>query len=99
LKIIESYNKKIGRIIAGLLGAAWSIMTFLAIPVLVVDNKGPIDSLKESAELLKKTWGIRLAGNFSFGLIFTLLFLPGIAAVVFAFSIMSGSTTLGLMLL
>ncbi len=98
LKIIESYNKKIGGIVASLLGAAWTIVTFLAIPVLVVDNKGPIDSLKESASLLKKTWGKQLAGNFSFGLIFFLLFLPGVAAVMFGMSIMHGSSPLGLMI-
>jgi hypothetical protein len=99
LKIIESYNKKIGRIIAGLLGAAWTIVTFLAIPVLVVDNKGPIEAVKESASLLKNTWGVQLVGNFSFGLVFFLLFLPGIAAVIFAFSLMGHSSTLALMIL
>src|SRR5439155_17899383 len=84
LKIIESYNKKFGRFITGLLGAAWTIMTFLAVPVLVVENKGPIAALKESAALLKKTWGTQIMGNFAFGSIFFLLFLPGIFALMFA---------------
>ena len=83
LRMIESYNKKIGGFIAGILGAAWTIITFLVVPVLVVENKGPIDAMKESARLLKQTWGEQLMGSFSFGLIFGLLFLPGIGALFF----------------
>jgi hypothetical protein len=89
LKIIESYNKRFGRLIASLLGAAWTIMTFLVVPVLVVENKGPIESLKESLVLLKKTWGTQLVGNFSFGLIFTLLFLPAMMVIFFAVYLMA----------
>jgi hypothetical protein len=100
LKIIENYNKKIGRFVAGLLGAAWTTITFLVVPVLVVEDKGPIDALKESATLLKKTWGTQLVGNFSFGLIFSLLMLPGLAAGAAGFFLMaSTSAFLGLMLI
>jgi len=88
LKMLESH-KKIGQIVAGLLGAAWTFATFLAVPVLVVENKGPIDAVKQSLVLLKKTWGTELIGNFSFGVIFFLLLLPGIAGLVFAFFLTS----------
>ena len=100
LKMIESYNKKFGRFIAGLLGAAWTILTFLVVPVLVVEEKGPIDAIKESAKLLKQTWGSQIIGNFSFGLIFFLLFLPAIAAVVAAAYLMAAvSPVAGLLLM
>lgn len=81
LRIIEDKNEKIGRFVAGLLGMAWTITTFLAVPVLVVEKKGPIAAFKESTALLKKTWGQQLAGNFGFGLVFFLLFLPGIGLI------------------
>jgi cytochrome c biogenesis protein CcdA len=100
LKLIESYNRKFGRFISGLLGAAWTILTFLVVPVLVVENKGPIDALKESASLLKKTWGTQVVGNFSFGLIFALLFLPGMIGVFASFYVMGAvSTSLGFVVL
>jgi hypothetical protein len=92
LKMIESYNRKVGRFIASLLGAAWTIVTFLVVPVLVVENKGPIDALKESVALLKKTWGSQIAGNFSFGLIFFLLFIPGVLAIFLAAYLMAAVT-------
>ena len=82
LRIIEDKNRKIGRFIAGLLGMAWTAISFLVLPILVIEKKHPISALKESTVMLKKTWGEQLVCNFSFGLIFFLLFLPGIALVV-----------------
>jgi hypothetical protein len=82
LRIIEDKNEKIGRFIAGLLGMAWTVITFLAVPVLVVEKKGPIAAFKESAVLLKKTWGEQLIGGFGFGLIFFLLNIPGFLLII-----------------
>ncbi|MCD6393325.1 MAG: hypothetical protein J7M40_07435 [Planctomycetes bacterium] len=79
LRIIEDKNRKIGRLIAGLLGMAWTAVSFLVLPILVIEKKDPITALKESTIMLKRTWGEQLMCNFSFGLIFFLLFLPGIA--------------------
>lgn len=81
LKAIEQANEKVGRFVASLLGSAWTIMTFLVVPVMVLDQKGPFAALGESIRLLKKSWGEQLVGNFSFGLIFTILSLPATAAL------------------
>ena len=89
LRMIEDRSKWVGRIVAGLLGMAWTVVSFLVVPVLVVERKGPFQALKESASLLSKTWGEQLVGNFSFGMIFFLLMLPALALVVL--SIFSGS--------
>jgi hypothetical protein len=75
-------HKVIGRIVSGLLGAAWNLMTFFAMPILVVEGKGPIDALKESSAMLKSTWGDQVRGGFSFGLIFILLMLPCIGVMM-----------------
>jgi hypothetical protein len=42
----------------------------------------PFTALKESTAMLKRTWGQQIIGNFSFGLVFFLLFLPGVLIVV-----------------
>lgn len=76
-------HKVLGRIAAMILGAAWNLTTFFAVPILVVEGKGPVDSLRESAALLKSTWGAQVAGNFSFGLLFFLVFLA-CGALVYA---------------
>ena len=65
----------IGRLVASLFGLAWSVATFLAVPVLVVEGVGPIEAVTRSTQLLKKTWGEQIIGNLGIGAIFTLAFL------------------------
>ena len=62
--------------------------TFLVVPVLVVEDVGPVDAVKRSAQLLKRTWGEQIVGNLSIGLVFGLLgflaILVGIPIIVVA---------------
>jgi hypothetical protein len=83
LRIVEDRSEKIGRIVAGLLGMAWTVVSFMVVPVLVAERKGPFAALKGSTELLRKTWGEQLVGNFSFGLIFGVLGLPAFGLIIF----------------
>jgi hypothetical protein len=73
LRAISERSGALGRIVVGLIGFVWNVATFLVVPVLVMEKVGPIDGVKRSAELLKKTWGEQIVGNFSIGLIFGLL--------------------------
>jgi len=81
LRLIGSRSLRGGRIVAGLLGVSWSIASFLVVPILVVEGKGPFAALSESVSLLKKSWGEQLIGNFSFGLVFFLLSLPAFLVI------------------
>ena len=93
LRVIEDRSERLGQIIASLLGMAWTVTSFLVIPILVIEDKGPFAALEESAALLKKTWGEQLIGNFSFGLVFFLLSVP--AFIVIALGFASGSRCRG----
>jgi hypothetical protein len=79
LRMIEERSEKVGRFVAGLLGVAWTVTSYLVVPILVVERKGPFPALKQSASMLRRTWGEQIAGNFSFGLVFFLLSLPAFA--------------------
>lgn len=57
----------LGRIVIGLVGMAWTLATYLAVPVLVTKNLGPIDTVKESTQLFRATWGEQVVGNFGMG--------------------------------
>lgn len=72
LRLLEERVAFVGRLIVGLLGMAWTVTSFLVVPVLVVEGSGPIESYKRSVEMLKRTWGEQVIGNVSFGLIFAL---------------------------
>jgi len=83
LRVLESSRRSLlARAAASLFGMAWSIVTCLAVPVLVIEGLGPLKAIRRSASLLRETWGEQLVGNFSMGAIF---FLAGaIGAVLFA---------------
>jgi hypothetical protein len=88
LRMIEERAGFIGRWIVGLLGVAFTVATFLTVPILVSRDIGPMDAVKESATLLKKTWGENIIGNAGMGLVFFLTYLcvTGIG-MVFVFAV------------
>ncbi|HSD83138.1 MAG TPA: DUF6159 family protein, partial [Anaerolineae bacterium] len=63
----------LGRIVSSLFGLAWNVLTYLAVPVLVIEGVGPIDAVKRSGALLKKTWGEQIVGNLGLGAVFGLI--------------------------
>ncbi len=63
-------NNFIVRLIGSGLGVAWTLATFLVVPVLVNRNIGPVDALKESLALLRRTWGENAIGNVGIGAVF-----------------------------
>lgn len=69
LKVIESRSERAGQIVAGLLGAAWSIMTYFVVPIIVVEKAGPQESFSRSFAIMRKTWGEALSANFGIGII------------------------------
>jgi hypothetical protein len=73
LRAISERASVIGRIVISIIGFAWSVATFLVVPVLVNENLGPIDAVKRSAELLRQTWGEQLVGSFSINTILGLV--------------------------
>lgn len=84
LQFIEQKLGFIGDLISGILGVAWRVATFLVIPVLVIEDAGPIKSLKRSGHLLRQTWGENIIGQAGFGLIGLVLLLPAIGVGVIA---------------
>ncbi len=86
-------NNFLVRMIGSGLGVAWTLSTFLVVPVLVQQNVGPIDAIKESVNLLKRTWGENAIGNVGLGAIFGLMIVGtiglGVALVIATISISS----------
>jgi hypothetical protein len=70
LRAIEERVGLVGRLVTSLLGAAWSVATFLVVPVLVTRDVSPLAAVKESGRLLQRTWGENLAGNIGMSAVF-----------------------------
>lgn len=73
LRMIQERLGLLGRLVVGFIGLAWTVATFLVVPVLVSKDVGPIDAVKESVGLLKRSWGENLIGNGGIGIVFGLL--------------------------
>lgn len=73
LQMISEKAGFLGKIVIGLVGMAWTVASFLVVPILVSRDVGPIDAVKESIELLKRTWGENVAGNVGIGMAFGLI--------------------------
>lgn len=78
LRIIADRSRWLGKIVSSLLGIAWTLATFLIVPVLVFEDLGVFSSIKRSGELFRKTWGQQISGGFSLGLPFLVLSIPGV---------------------
>jgi hypothetical protein len=73
LRALQERLGLIGRLVVGFIGLAWTVATFLVVPVLASQDIGPADAVKRSVELLKRTWGENLIGNAGMGVVFGLI--------------------------
>lgn len=96
LQLLEQRAGFIGQLVVRAVGMAWQVVTWLAIPVIVDQGTGPIDSLKQSAGLFRKTWGENLIAQAGLGIIGMLVMLPGI---VLGVALMAALPILGVVVL
>ena len=86
LRAISERSGLLGRFVTASVGLAWNLATYLVVPVLVVEDVGPIEAIRQSAAYLKQTWGEQIAGNLGMGLVFGLISLGALAAGALGFS-------------
>jgi hypothetical protein len=86
----------ISAIIASIIQASWNLVVFFAIPVLVVEDVGVIDSLKRSVALFKQTWGEQFTGSMAIGAVSCLatIALSVVAFVIIGLAVSIGNTAL-----
>ncbi|HEY3143968.1 MAG TPA: DUF6159 family protein [Acidimicrobiales bacterium] len=75
---LEERLGMLGRIVSWLGNVAFSVLSFLALPIIVFEDVGAIEGFKRSSSLLKQTWGEQVAFSFGMGLLGFLLALPAI---------------------
>jgi hypothetical protein len=86
--LIENQGGMFGEIAGRLVGMAWSLVTFLSVPVIAIEGTGPVDTLKRSASLFKQRWGQQVTGNLAIGgAVFLLGVLPALVLIVIGFVI------------
>ena len=88
LRALEQRGGALGRLVLNLIGLAWSVATFMVIPVLLFeDDQTATGAIKRSANLFRQKWGEQLIGNGSIGLAMMLIGLVALVPVALLFAL------------
>ena len=85
LRALSERSGAIGKFVVSFVGMAWSLATFLVVPVLAAEDIGPVEAVKRSSAYLRKTWGEQIVGNVGIGAVFGLLSFGTVVLGVIAF--------------
>jgi hypothetical protein len=89
-----------GEIVGRLLAVGWSLITFLAVPVIALEGTGPWQTLKRSSSLFRSRWGAQVTGNIAIGgAVFLFGVLPSALLIVAGFMIWASASFAGALLL
>jgi hypothetical protein len=90
----------LGQIAGRLLAVGWSLITFLAVPVIALEGTGPFETLKRSGSLFKSRWGAQVTGNIAIGgAVFLFGVLPSALLIFAGFLIWASAGFAGALLL
>ncbi len=90
----------IGEIVSRVLAIGWSLITFLAVPVIALEGTGPLETLKRSSNLFKSRWGQQVTGNIAIGgAVFLFGVLPSALLIFAGFLIWASASFAGALLL
>lgn len=60
-------------VFGSVLGAAWAVITYFVVPVMIFENQAPTTAIGRSVDLMKKTWGENAGAQVGIGLVVFLL--------------------------
>ena len=91
LQLLRERAGIFGSLLLGAASVAWSLATFLVVPILALEGLGPLAALDRSSELFRAKWGEQLVGTASIGILFAVF--GTVPAILLVFlGLASGST-------
>lgn len=97
--LLENQGGALGTVAARLVGMAWTLVTFLAVPVIAIEGTGPFETIKRSGSLFRERWGQQITGNIAIGAaVFLLGVLPAAILIVGGIVLWSSAAFLGALL-
>jgi uncharacterized protein DUF6159 len=99
LSAMENQGGIAGSIFGRLLAVGWSLITFLAAPVVALEGTGPFETLKRSAGLFRSRWGQQVTGNIAIGgAVFLFGILPSMLLIAAGIVIWASASFVGALL-
>ncbi len=79
IRTLQERSGILGRIVLGLIGFVWSVLTFFVVPVLLYEEGGVGGAIKRSGSIFRQRWGEQFVGNATIGLAMFLVAIPVVA--------------------
>lgn len=99
LSALENQAGIVGQIFGRLLAVGWSLITFLAAPVIALEGTGPFETLKRSGSLFKSRWGQQVTGNIAIGgAVFLFAILPSMLLIAAGVLVWASASFIGALL-
>ena len=76
LRSLQERAGILGRIVLGIVGIAWTVLTFFVVPVLLYEPVGVGDAIKRSGSIFRQRWGETFVGNGTIGIAIFLVSIP-----------------------
>ncbi len=92
LRMIEERSGLLGRIVISLVGIMWTLLTYLVVPIIVLEEVSTGQAISRSSQMFKRTWGENVVGNMGFGLFS--VFAALIAFAIVALGLMTGTAVI-----
>jgi hypothetical protein len=97
--LLENQGGTLGTIAARLVGMAWSLITFLAVPVIAIEGTGPFETIKRSGAMFRQRWGQQITGNIAIGAaVFLIGVLPAAVLIGGGIALWSSASFVGALL-
>jgi hypothetical protein len=99
LSALQNQGGIFGEVLGRVLAIGWTLITFLAAPVIAFEGTGPVETLRRSSSLFRQKWGQQVTGNIAIGgLVFVFGMLPSILLVVAGILIWASAGFVGALL-
>ncbi|HMS13344.1 MAG TPA: DUF6159 family protein [Microthrixaceae bacterium] len=95
IRQIQERGGLLGRIVGGVIGFAWSAVTFLVLPMIVVEGVGVGEALRRSKDAVRSTWGENVIGQGGIGLVGVVAAIPALLLGVSGVLLFQTSAVLG----
>ena len=82
IQAIQSRSGNLGKIVMGIIGIAWTILTYFVVPIIVYEGLGPFQAVKRSTMVLKKIWGESLVTNFGIHMVISIALIVLVVAML-----------------
>lgn len=100
MNLLENQGGALGTVAARLVGMAWSLITFLAVPVIAIEGTGPFETIKRSGSLFRDRWGQQITGNIAIGAaVFLLGVLPAALLIASGIALSASASFAGAVLI